>query len=574
MRKNLTVFRWSMLTILLSMVFLVVYGCRKAPAYDERLLQIYEISEKQPKDAFNLLNVVNRDSLSEQDQYMYDFLKTKLNDKTNVRATGDEMIKTLLSYYESYDPSIYPEVLYYAGRTYSDLGDYPRAQEFFLKTIAVLPEDSSNQYLKCKVFSQLGRLLNRFRLFEEAIPYLRKSLEITRLEQDTINMIYAFQILGYTQMNADYLEEAKRNFKEALSLSETLGEVAVARSRMYLASLAYQDSDLITARQFIKDTPETVSPLTKNHAMALAAEIYYNSGNLDSAYYYAKRLITCPEEAYQRNGYSILLRSDMLPYIKIDSLPAIAMAYGRNIHKHFDENQKELVLYQQSNYNYSIARREEEKATMKTKILETRLVTAIVVIMILVMGILIITLHNNRQKARLLRTLSYLSQLSPNDKEIESAENPTPIIELNTIDQLHEKIRKELDSLAASQESDAKFSVDPRILQSAAYLGLKGLANEETCIPSSNNLMKDLEEQVLEVSPSFRTNLETFTEGKITKLEYETALLMKCGFGTKDISVLSGRSMGAISQRKDSLAKKMVGIVADKKTLQNVINLL
>ena len=559
---------------MLSMVFLIVYGCRKAPVYDERLVQIYEMSEKKPKDAFDLLNVVDRDSLSEKDQYMYDFLKTKLNDKTDVRATGDDIIKSLLSYYESHDRTMYPEVLYYAGRTYSDLGDYPRAQEFFLKTIAALPVDSSNQHLRCKVFSQLGRLLNRFRLYEEAIPYLKESVDITRLEQDTINMIYDLQLLGRILMDAGYDDEAKRNFNEALSLSSTIGEASVARSRMYLASLAFKGNDLLSARQFIKDTPEKVSPLTKNHAMALAAEIYYNSGNLDSAYYYAKRLIICPEEAYQRNGYSILLRSDLRSYISIDSLPDVAMAYGQNIHKHFDENQKELILLQQSNYNYSIARREEEKATMKSKMLETRLLTAIVVIMILVIAILIIIIHNNHQKTRLLRTLSYLRQLSPKDKKIESTENPTPIIELSTIDQLQEKIRKELDSLAASQESDAKLSVDPRILQSKSYLELKGLANEEMCIPSSKTLIKDLEEIVHEASPSFRSNLETFTEGKITKVEYETALLMKCGFGTKDISVLSGRSMGAISQRKDSLAKKMVGIAADKKTLQNVINLL
>lgn len=563
--------------MLISVLLLVMYGCDRAPSHDERLLNIYELSDSKPHEALRQLDSIPQSALSEPDRHFHDLLTVRLRDKAYIKPSGDDSIKALLAYYESHErKTLYPEVLYYAGRTYSDLGDYPCALDYFQKALSELPEDDGNIHLRGNVLSQLGRLLNNFRLYEEAIPYLKKSLDIGRQEKDTLNMMYDLQLLGRVKMDAGHIEEAKEDFEEALSLSEKFGKKAIARSRMYLASVALEEKNLQLASQLIKDTPETVSALTEHQAMALAAEIYYESGNLDSAYLYAKKLIASPDDNYWRNGYHILLQQDLLPYINSDSIPNMAIAYEKNIQKHFDENEKELILVQQSSYNYASAQQDKEKAYKRNETLRKYLFSAVAVILLLIIGILSFTLNQHRHKNRLFKILSYLNQLSRRNKDDISGNdnNISHIVKLDTTSQLRSIIETELERLKSAPNVGPKISVDYHILKSSPYAILKTMVEKDTCISATSTLLKDLERTIFEVSKSFRDNLDILTAGKITTLEYETALLMKCGFGTKDISVLLGRSISAISQRMDSLARKMVELEIDKKTLRNVINVL
>lgn len=48
--------------------------------------------------------------------------------------TSDSLILDVIDYYSSNDDrNLYPEVLYYGGRVYSDLGDYPTSLSYFRK---------------------------------------------------------------------------------------------------------------------------------------------------------------------------------------------------------------------------------------------------------------------------------------------------------------------------------------------------------------------------------------------------------------------------------------------------------
>ncbi len=565
------------LTVLVLTLLFVMGGCKQSSVHDTRLMDVYELSDSQPQAAIAKLDSICCSDLSDADQYFYNFLEVKLRDKRYVKPSSDDSIKALLTYYESNGGErIYPEVVYYAGRTYSDLGDYPRALEFYQKALSELPEEGWAMHLRGNILSQYGRLLNRFRLYKEAIPYLEKSLAITRQENDSLNIMYDLQLLGRIKMDADYLEDAKGNFNEALQISEKFGQAAIARNRMYLASVALKEKDLHRARQLINGIPETVSEHTKGQAMALAGQIYHEAGILDSTYYYAKQLIDSPDENYSRNGYYLLMGEDMRGYINSDSLSDIAMAYGHNVHKHFDENERNLVLLQQSTYNYTIAQKDKEEAIKKSETLRYYLFIALVIILILAIGILLYALHRKSHKIRLFQAIGYLSQLlgrNNRDRLVEGTTS-TSIKKLETTAQLQDMIESVLTNLQNTSETPTKISVADQIVQSEAYSSLKNLAEEHQCITRTSSLLKDLEQVIHKCHPSFKTNLYTITEGKMTLLEYETALLMKCGFSTTDISVLLCRSKSAITQRRESLAQKIVGFSVDKKTLCHVINVL
>ena len=90
----------------------------------------------------------------------------------------------------------YPEALYYAGRVNSDLGDYPRALSFYQSALDAITEKDDKDELTATVSSQYGWLLTQMNLYEEAMPYVKTSLNISKEKKDTVNIINDLQLLG------------------------------------------------------------------------------------------------------------------------------------------------------------------------------------------------------------------------------------------------------------------------------------------------------------------------------------------------------------------------------------------
>jgi len=86
---------------------------------------------------------IDRSSLGEADRNLRDLLAIKAADKAYVKHTADSTILRVVDYYDRHQSTVrYPEALYYAGRVYSDLGDYPTALKYF--------QDALDEVEKCK----------------------------------------------------------------------------------------------------------------------------------------------------------------------------------------------------------------------------------------------------------------------------------------------------------------------------------------------------------------------------------------------------------------------------------------
>ena len=81
-----------------------------------------------------------------------------------------------------------------------------------------MPEDTDNLRLRSTVLSQTGSLLESLRLFNEAIPYIKSSLDISppRLG-DSVNAIYDLQLLGALYLRAEQFEEAEKYLGESIA---------------------------------------------------------------------------------------------------------------------------------------------------------------------------------------------------------------------------------------------------------------------------------------------------------------------------------------------------------------------
>ncbi|MBO7608612.1 MAG: tetratricopeptide repeat protein, partial [Muribaculaceae bacterium] len=89
-------------------------------------------------------------------QKRYQLLTIKANDKAYITHTSDSLILSLVNYYENDgDPAYLGESYYYAGSTYRDLGDAPRALDYYQKALDAMP-GNENLKVKSKVYAQMG----------------------------------------------------------------------------------------------------------------------------------------------------------------------------------------------------------------------------------------------------------------------------------------------------------------------------------------------------------------------------------------------------------------------------------
>lgn len=209
------------LAILSYCSLLMLGGCSSGKEKDPRLIEIAAIMADSPQRALARLDSINPTSLPEADRNYHGLLTVKARDKAYVTHTSDSLILSVIGYYSSHRRSgHYPEALYYGARVYSDIGDYPSSLRYFQTTLDELPEDTDQFELRGRVMSQMGVTLNTLRLYEKALPYLKESLRIDSIQNDSVNMVYDFMNMGFSQLRLNNLDGAECDFRNAKSLAE------------------------------------------------------------------------------------------------------------------------------------------------------------------------------------------------------------------------------------------------------------------------------------------------------------------------------------------------------------------
>ncbi|WP_373806195.1 tetratricopeptide repeat protein, partial [Bacteroides heparinolyticus] len=111
-----------------------------------------------PDSASVLLDQLRESILQEpQATRMYYLLLTiKAKEDHRENSLSDSLIKPLLEYYEKRkDKKQLPEVYYYAGKTYRELGDTPQAQDYLQKALKASEKDADHRLLY-KIHRQLA----------------------------------------------------------------------------------------------------------------------------------------------------------------------------------------------------------------------------------------------------------------------------------------------------------------------------------------------------------------------------------------------------------------------------------
>ncbi|MDE6669406.1 MAG: tetratricopeptide repeat protein, partial [Muribaculaceae bacterium] len=553
--------------LLISLVYCILWllaaGCGGGVRHDSRLTEIERLSAEHSDTAaataVSRLELIDRSALSESDRRYYDFLRVKTADKAYITHTSDSLILSVIDYAASHRRELsYPEALYYGGRVYSDLGDYPTALRYFQQALDEMPESDDRKFLNLKgtVLSQTGRLLNTLRLYQEAVPYIEKAIDIAVTMKDSVPMMQDIQLLGSVYLRAEKYDTAEIKFRTAYNIAEKVSPVDCYTQQMYLGVIKYDKGQLDSALSLIGTALDCMDTLDRNYAMGYLGDIYLKKGKLDSAFTYARHLIWDKDSYNRPGGYKLALNSELRKFIPEDSLDFYLDGYWNLLQESLDNNESRNAVLQNSLYNYQLHERERVKAENSRDRLRLWLVVIVLSVLLvisLLVGVIIYQKARNRKSLlRLHDALDRVSLLrySLDSKEIclEAPVNDSRAPEIKRIDSplseteqlriMKERLRKELMSLA--DESGEKSSVSDVILSSAACAGLREYLERDIPVPENSALWEELEETVSLASVHFRDRINLLTGDKLKPGDYHTVLLLKCGFTPTQISKLLG----------------------------------
>lgn len=577
---------------ILVVLWFILSGC-SGRNHDARLDSAMVMAEEDPIMAMCVLDSVDYESLSAKDRHLFDLLSIKAKDKAYIHHESDSLILDVIDWYGSDQKSaMYAEALYYGGRVYSDLGNYPMALRYFQMAIDKLPDSSEYLRLKASVLSQTGRLLNTLCLYEEATGYIEKALEIDKAINDTANIIYDMQLLGHNFMNYDQCPLADKAFREAMDLSRGQYATHALKSRMYLAAVRHQMGDIDSALLLIRPIPSEIKPSLRNSALCYASKIYLDAGLPDTAYRYAHEIINSSNSFNKEIAYQLLLSSELRKYSHPDTLLSYMDGYANLLQDYYDDNENQLALNQQSLYNYQIHEREKEKAQQSRRMLFRIL---LYIMAFLVFLVFIVFYLRYRNKTQLLKLNEALNDIQTLRRELESAkaeakdasESEKPEIEKvadcgnldacvgvasRNPEYLRDRLREELMQLRSTLDDD--YNVPEDILRSDVYERLKLAIKEKKIIVEDSPEWDEIEAVVTQCSPDFRKRLTLLLGGALKQTDLHISLLIKCGVSTTEMSVLAGRAKSTIVYRRNALGLKLFDCKTDLDVIDDIIRLL
>lgn len=554
-------------------MFVWLGGCIERK-HDARLELAYRLSSENPDSALKLLGGIERKSLSEADRHYYDFVLLRGRDKGYITHKSDSLYLSVLHYAEDHKgEGWYPEAVYYGGRVYSDLGDYPTALKYYHQALDLLPKDGGRKekYLRGIVVSQTGRLLDLLRMHKEAIPYILESLHYDSLFKDTVNLVADMQLLSGIYTRDRNLKDSKKCLYEALAIkNQTIQDNA--HTKMLLAEVYQLTEQYDSALYYIKGVPQNSYQESLNCANIYAASIYHDAGLNDSAVYYATKVISHPSKKYLHNAYKILIDPNLSYLIPKDSIYNYNVRYHNAIENMFDENQTNLTVSQQALYNYSRHYESKLRAEKNERIVICISVALSFVALLLVIIVLFLRNKTINTKLKLICALDRIAAL--NQLEAVNLNDVSMVNNFDTyctesasgkyvdkgkfivsVNMLRERLQEEI--LNRSQNSENLTNVSG-LIKTDIYRDLCQMSREGKYIKISDSVLwENLEKTINDYAPQFKEKLELLTNHKLTEEEYHTCLLVKLGLSPTQLSNLMLKAKSTISSRRVRLGQKM-----------------
>ncbi|MDE6265647.1 MAG: tetratricopeptide repeat protein [Paramuribaculum sp.] len=562
--------------IILFLFICTIAAC--TTRHDPRVESLFSLAESVPEAALDSIDALDSLHLSSTDRMLLRLATIKATDKADRQLPGDTAILPLVDYYSSHETErYYPTALYYAGRIYSESGDYPTALRYFQDALDLLPENTPDLNLRAAALSQTAAILANLRLFDQAEPYFTEALEIDRQMRDTINMIYDLENLANITLRNGDCYTALYLFLSADSLTSKKFPANTPYSKSNIAYAYYKSGDINSALTAVKESLIPSNTKDLNIIYSQAATIYYNAGLYDSTYQYASKLIGLGKDSNKRLGYYYLIQPELSDFIPHDSINSYMKNYNVNTEIFLSKNSNQAALIQNSYYNYAtheLKRISAEKS--KNKFLVIALMLAIILLSLIVVT-LFVSNRSHKRKLRLTEALNKIRELEKtiSEQTMSNKLSPEPIpidvTDLDSTSVIRDSLRKQL--IDAAKLSNHKYVIPEVIYTSSEYSKVIDLIHSNKKITEAV-LWDSLEDLTNKAFPKYKDNL-LLLYGKTPRIEdMRTILLIKLGCRPSELQILLGLAKGSVSSRRAEISKRLLGELYELKTVDAAIRLL
>ena len=563
-------------TIILSFI---VYSCGNKP-YPQTVLTVDSIINTYPDSALTLLEQVKSNIGSEppSTQIYYQLLTIKAKDKAYIPHTSDSLIKSVVKYYEDKkDNSHLPEAYYYAGRVYRDLGDAPQALDYFQKAAESIQEDSDRK-LATLIYAQTGTLYLYQHIFDKALYTFKKAYHNTMIINDSIYMVYNLRDLGrvFTGMN---------NIDSTLYYYEKAEQVARSINNPYLTSIINQEVTNIYTQ--LKEYQKARNALQRSLCnpqknlppyYTVSADLYYYTGQIDSAEYYYKKLLTIGNYYQKQASYRALGKIAQQKGKYTDALNYMeqCLTYTDSIQR---KKNAEAVQKVNSLYNYQL--REKENSLLKETTQRQRtwiLLLSSIVIIVLATSCFVITISKQKKKQKKMQAERqeeklkeiaheqyYKSQqyITENEKRIEVLKDKmqSTTNRRNELEKVLQETEKEVLELTNKQiKAKLKLqTLSEEVLKNSQiykdFHHVAGMPNSENISEKTKITKKDwetLSNLIDQTYDNFSWRLQSLYPS-ISEQELRICLLLKISIPPTCIAALTAHTKQSISSSRKKL---------------------
>lgn len=444
----------------------------------DRMEQIKEIGNEYPQQALAMLDSIEVEIRDESDyaKHKYDLLRIRLNDKADNLPTSDIMIKKLIEYFEEHG-SIpeKQEVHYYAGSTYRDLQDTPRALEYFFKSLdyAIDYREECDPIMLRNTYSNLNYLYYQVQDYTNALKMGIKELESCR--QTRSDVVVPFIHIGAAYLALDSLQQAETALDSAYTYIVQSGDISRYQESLIFVMYHYAH---MGKEQKAKECKNLITgnPLNEfDPTFCMAFAWYYKSlEKNDSAIVFLKRVLedrTDFVNMYDAAKYLFFMYSKMGDVQNACKYAEDYMQLSDSLD--FGKRQK-LAATVNNQYQYHLDQKKEQKLKDEKQKYENTLVfVSLTALLLASIGYILHIRRRNKHLKVIAGLSSELQRISDNDR------------------QLQEDIKKKEKELTKSRKSLESTSNELNNVKQE----LQRVNNELT---EYNEALKEKEEQLAE----------------------------------------------------------------------------
>ncbi len=495
----------------------------------------YSNPEKVLNDSLRLKASI--DTTNMQDMMYYQIIMLKAQDKCSCIHPNTTNTAAIVNFYESnYDPILLPQAYYFAGRTYYELHDSPRALSYFHKVLDELRKRDDVR-LRGITNAQMGYIMYYQGDFDKAYTFFRQSFICDSLRKDTTGMAYDLRDMSHSIID-NHKEKSVRLFKRALSLSMQSHDSAMI-SRLNLNLVLFYTFDeslnIDSARKYYHFYPHYLNQEDMSGYHTIAAEYYRRIGRRDSMLYFQNLVLKGGNLYDQQQIYKVKL---------LDRLNNLGDSESAFLFKKYvgcgdtisERTALKAVTCIQSYYDYDYGLREKENAQLRAQNKQKKY--ELIILFMALVGIAVSSYSIYiRQKYKTVQLKQQMQKLKEiiEDSKIHIASLPA------MIERFH--------------ESKICSSINDNLAQGK---------------PASEDNWYEIDKWMDENLPSFKTKLTSLT--RLSTIEYKICTLIKLGYTPAEIANLVCRAESSITMSRKRLYMKIFKKKGKAEDLDKFIN--